>query len=159
MSWFYNHYMVTIITNTTQYTIMVMRIKKPNPKIVAVAVIEKNGDILLGKRKKGKFHAGVWEFPGGTVEDGETFEQCLVRELQEEFNVDAKVVKYLCTYDHQYTPDYTVRLSAYLARLASDGLTLNAHDEVRWVRPEDLHHYLEGSSSTAILEIISGITG
>ena len=46
--------------------------EKPNPKIVAVAIIEKDGNILIGKRKRGKCHVGVWEFPGGTVEDGET---------------------------------------------------------------------------------------
>jgi hypothetical protein len=73
--------------------------------------------------------------------------------------VDAQIVKYLYTYDYQYTPDYTVRLSAYHARLTSDRLTLNADDEVRWVHAENLHHYLEGVSSKAILEIITGMTG
>jgi NADH pyrophosphatase NudC (nudix superfamily) len=74
-----NHIKGCIITKNIQYTIIIVK-SKPNPKIVAIAIIEKNGNILLGKRKIGKFHAGTWEFPGGTVEDGETLEQCLIRE-------------------------------------------------------------------------------
>ena len=133
--------------------------EKPNPKIVAVAIIERSGSILIGKRKRGKCHAGVWEFPGGTVEDGETYEQCLLRELREEFDVDAQIIRFICCCDYHYTPDWTVRLSAYLARVTSHNLKLNDHDEIRWVRPDELRHYLQDSASQSILEKLSGLTG
>ena len=58
--------------------------RKTNPMIVTAAVIEGDGFILIAKRKQGWHEAGKWEFPGGTVEEGETPEQCLKRELQEE---------------------------------------------------------------------------
>jgi mutator protein MutT len=64
--------------------------RKANPQIVTAAVIEKDGCILIARRMRG-LHAGVWEFPGGTLEEGETYEECLKRELREELSVDAEV--------------------------------------------------------------------
>lgn len=130
--------------------------EKANPKIVAVAIIEKDGNILIGKRKRGKCHSGVWEFPGGTVEDGESHEHCLLRELREEFGVKAQILRFICSYDYAYTSDFTVRLSAYLARVMSDNLKLNDHDEIRWVCPDELLFYLQGTASQPILEKLSG---
>jgi 8-oxo-dGTP diphosphatase len=129
--------------------------EKPNPKIVAVAVIEKDGNILIGKRKRGKFLKGVWEFPGGTVEKGETLEQCLLRELQEEFGSNARVMQFICSCDHVYSPDFTLRLEAYRVRIDPDDLTLHAHDEIRWVPPGELRHYLHGGASQSLAEKLS----
>jgi len=129
--------------------------EKPNPKIVAVAVIEKDGNILLGRRKRGKFLKGVWEFPGGTVEKGETFEQCLLRELREEFSADARIMQFICSCDYDYSPDFTVRLEAYRVRLDPDDLKLHAHDEVRWVARGELRHYLHGCASQSLAEKLS----
>jgi 8-oxo-dGTP diphosphatase len=133
--------------------------EKPNPKIVAIAVIEKDGQILIGRRKRGKHHAGLWEFPGGTVENGETHEECLLRELREEFDADARIVRFIGSCDHTYAPDWSVRLAAYLAEIASDDLKLNDHDEIRWVSPDELGHYLANGASRSIIEILFGTTG
>ena len=88
--------------------------EKPNPKVVAIAIIEKDGNILIGRRKRGKCHTGVWEFPGGTVENGETHEHCLVRELREEFDVMRRYSDSSAAVTMLIHPDWTVRLSAYL---------------------------------------------
>ncbi len=132
--------------------------QKPNPKIVTVAVIEKHGNILIGRRKRGKYHAGVWEFPGGTVEDGETCEQCLLRELREEFDVEARIRRFICSCDYNYSTDFSVRLLVYLTRLVSGNLTLHAHDEIRWVQPRELHHYMQGTPGQFIVEKLSTLT-
>ncbi len=86
-------------------------------------------------------HAGTWEFPGGTLEEGETHEQCLIRELQEELSVAAEIGDLICSIEHTYTPDWTVRLLLYRATVAGSTFSLTDHDEIRWVKPEDLVNY------------------
>ncbi|NLW35597.1 MAG: (deoxy)nucleoside triphosphate pyrophosphohydrolase [Syntrophorhabdus aromaticivorans] len=115
--------------------------KKPNPKIVTAAVIEKDGHILIAKRKQGKLHAGKWEFPGGTLEEGETCEQCLKREVQEELAVTAEIGDLVCVSEYSYAPDWTIRLLAYRATVISGIFSLNDHEEMRWVKPADLFEY------------------
>jgi len=115
--------------------------KKANPQVVTAAVIERNGHILIAKRKQGKRHVGNWEFPGGTLEEGETYEQCLKRELQEELAITSEIGDLICSSEYNYTPDWTVRLLFYRATVVSGTFSLNDHDEIRWVKPEDLVHY------------------
>src|SRR5512137_212243 len=112
--------------------------KKKNPQIVTAAVIERDGYILIGKRKRGKRHAGKWEFPGGTLEDGETNEQCLKRELLEELAITAEIGDLVCSSTFSYTPDWTIQLMAYRATIISGTFNLNDHEEIRWVKPKDL---------------------
>jgi len=115
--------------------------KKANPKIVTAAVIERDGYILIAKRKQGKQHVGNWEFPGGTLEEGETPEQCLKRELQEELAIIAEIGDLFCTSDYTYTPEFTIRLLAYRTTVISGFFNLNDHEEIRWVKPADLTKY------------------
>ncbi len=132
---------------------------KPNPKIVAIAVIERDGRILIGKRKRGKRHSKNWELPGGTVEVGETHEECLIRELKEEFDVAANIGDFICSTEHTYAPDFTIRLSAYRVTIASADLKLNDHDEVRWVYLSELPDYLLDETSRYIFEKLNTIAG
>ena len=115
--------------------------KKPNPKIVTAAVIEKDGHVLIAKRRQGSRFAGKWEFPGGKLEKGETPEQCLKRELQEELEIITDVGDLICTTDYSYTPDWTIRLLAYRTIVISGAFNLNDHEEIRWVKPADLANY------------------
>ena len=71
--------------------------KKISPQIVTAAVIERDGHILIAKRRQGSRFAGKWEFPGGKLEKGETPEQCLKRELQEELEIVTVVGDLICT--------------------------------------------------------------
>ena len=90
--------------------------KKINPQIVTAAIIEKDGYVLIGKRKWGKRRVGNWEFPGGTLEEGETHEQCLKRELQEELAITTEVGDFLCSSEYSYAPDWTIKLLAYIGQ-------------------------------------------
>lgn len=125
---------------------------KKNPQIVAAAVIEKNGSILIGKRKHGKRHIGDWEFPGGTLEEGETPEQCLKRELLEELGITAEIGPLICLSEHSYDPGWTIRLLAYRATVVSGDLLLHDYDEVRWMKPSDFRNYCFSPAAQMIAE-------
>ena len=66
------------------------------PLLVAAAVIEKDGKILIAQRKKGWRFAGKWEFPGGKIEPNETPEECLRRELREELGIETEIGDFFC---------------------------------------------------------------
>jgi 8-oxo-dGTP diphosphatase len=128
--------------------------KKNNPQIVTAAVIEKDGRILIGKRKRGKQHAGKWEFPGGTLEEGETNEQCLERELLEELAVTTEIGDLICSSTFRYTPDWTIQLMAYRATVISGTFNLNDHEEIRWVKIEDLTNYDFPEADNLVIETL-----
>lgn len=132
--------------------------KKANPKIVTAAVIERDGHILIAKRKQGKQHVGNWEFPGGTLEEGETPEQCLKRELQEELAIIAEIGDLFCTSDYTYTPEFTIRLLAYRTTVISGFFNLNDHEEIRWVKPKDLVNYNFLEAAKPIVERLNNET-
>lgn len=107
---------------------------------VTAAIISDNGKVLIAKRKPPTKFANLWEFPGGKVEDGETPEQCLKRELMEEFEIIVEVGRHLGTSVHDY--DFgTIELMAYATQVVSGEMKLNDHAEVAWVEAEDLNKY------------------
>ena len=110
--------------------------------VAACALVDSDGRVLLTQRPEGKQLAGLWEFPGGKVEPGETPEETLIRELQEEIGI---VTKAAClapltfashTYDdfHLLMPLYVCRRYEGIAR----GLEGQA---LKWVRPKDMRDY------------------
>ena len=119
--------------------------------VVAAALIEKDGRILIAKRKEGWRHAGKWEFPGGTVEQNETPEACLRRELREELGIEAEVGESYCEVTHAYSYA-TIQLLVYRARHVSGEFTLVDHDEMRWVLPADLSQYEFPEADNPVVE-------
>jgi 8-oxo-dGTP diphosphatase len=126
--------------------------RKANPKIVVAAVMERDGHILIARRKRGKQHPGSWEFPGGTLEEGETPEQCLERELREELAITIEIGGLFCTSEHSYAPDFTMRLLAYRTTFIAGNFNLNDHEEIRWVKPTDLAGYAFPDADRPIIE-------
>ena len=82
--------------------------------VSAVALIDKDNRVLLAKRPEGKAMAGLWEFPGGKVEAGETPEAALVRELQEELGIEVRIGEFICESEYQY-PHIHIRLLVRLS--------------------------------------------
>lgn len=109
----------------------------PNVVIVLAAIVERDGSFLVTRRLDGTHLAGLWEFPGGKCEPGETHEACLARELAEELGVGSRVGAELLTTEHAY-PERTVRLHFRRCEIDSDPRPLLGQ-EIRWVRREDLH--------------------
>ncbi|MGG2483895.1 8-oxo-dGTP diphosphatase MutT [Brevibacillus borstelensis] len=108
---------------------------------VAAAIIgNEQGQILIAKRKKGKSQEGMWEFPGGKIEEGESVEACLKRELLEEMKIEIDPYEPFAVNDHRYGSTH-IRLIAYKALYTGGEIVLTDHDEFRWVHPSELHEY------------------
>ncbi len=105
--------------------------------LVAAAVIRRNGRILVARRAPGQARAGLWEFPGGKVEAGETPQACLVREIWEELGIRIAVGALVAENVHHY-PETTIHLLAFAATLTAGSPRLTVHDALRWLPPADL---------------------
>ena len=105
--------------------------------VVTAAVIERDGAVLLARRREGKAQAGYWEFPGGKLEPGESPEACLERELREELGIETRVGARVGTNVHRYET-IEVELVAYRVTYLGGDFTLVDHDEIRWVPRAEL---------------------
>lgn len=104
--------------------------------VVAAAVIERDGRLLVTRRLAGTHLAGTWEFPGGKCEEGESLDACLKRELLEELGVSARVGSTVMTTVHQYA-DRTIEL--HFMTCAIDGAPQPLlNQEMRWVARDEL---------------------
>ena len=107
---------------------------------VVAAVILRDGRVLIAKKRPGRSLAGYWEFPGGKIEDHESPESALERELLEEFSIGSKVGKLIGVSVFRY-PDIEVELAGYWVTHFSGEFELRDHDEIRWVLPSELSSY------------------
>lgn len=107
---------------------------------VTAAVMERGGRILIAKRRQGARQGGLWEFPGGKIEDGEDPRDCLARELYEEFGIAAEIGALLVSHVHHY-PHLSIELLSYRVVHVAGAFELRDHDEVQWVRPQEMGAY------------------
>ena len=109
-------------------------------KVVA-ALIEKDDKVLIAKRTTGNEEViGKWEFPGGKVEENETEEQAIEREIKEEFELIIKAEKFLINNECKY-PNKSIDLRLYLCRYISGDFKLHDHSEYQWVEWQHLLDY------------------
>ena len=115
---------------------------EPSGDIVRVtaAILENNGRIIIARRGPGDHLAGKWELPGGKVEAGERPEQCLARELREEFNLTVSVGECVGTSIHRYG-HVTIELLVYRVTWQSGEPVALVHAEFRWATPEELRNF------------------
>jgi 8-oxo-dGTP diphosphatase len=99
--------------------------------VVTAAVVERSGAYLVTRRLRGTHLEGMWEFPGGKCEDGETHRACLLREVREELGCDAVVGAELLTVAHDYS-ERTVELHFFRCELTGEPQPLLGQ-EIRWV--------------------------
>jgi len=126
-----------------------------NIRQVVAAVIERDGKILIARRKPGLVAGGMWEFPGGKLEDGETAEKCLERELEEELGVRSRVGDLLCSVP--FSGALTVfELLVFRTELLSDSFRLTDHDEIRWQAPGEMDEALFSKPDRPVVRMLSG---
>jgi 8-oxo-dGTP diphosphatase len=109
-------------------------------KTVTAAILIVNGRILIAKRRFGDRLAEKWEFPGGKVEDGETPEQCLRREMQEEFQIEVSIGQFLGESIYHYEHG-SIRLLAYRTYWEGGEIISKAHEEYQWASQDQLKDY------------------
>jgi len=110
--------------------------------VAACALVDPDGRVLIAQRPEGKPMAGLWEFPGGKVETGETPEQSLIRELEEELGI---VVKEAClaplTFASHSYPDFHLLMPLYICRRWDGTASAKEGQNLKWVRPNRLRDY------------------
>ena len=114
----------------------------PTVLVVAVALIDVDGRVLIAQRPEGKALAGLWEFPGGKVEPGERPEQALIRELNEELGIDvneACLAPFVFA-SHAYE-SFHLLMPLYLCRRWSGVVVKREHAALAWVKPNKLSDY------------------
>ncbi len=103
---------------------------------VAAAIITHSGRIFATQRGYGEFKDG-WEFPGGKMEPGETPQQALVREIQEELDTEIEVGELVETVEYDY-PGFHLTMHCFLCTIRSGDLVLKEHEAARWLTREEL---------------------
>lgn len=109
-------------------------------KRIGVAVIVNDGKVLIDRRLPRGEMANLWEFPGGKIEAGETAEECIVREIQEELGVVVRVNRFLTEITHSY-PSFVVTLYVYLCEIVTGTPQPLQCAEIAWVRVPQLHEF------------------
>ena len=118
---------------------------------VTGAYLEKDGKILIARRKTGDKLAGKWEFPGGKIEPGETPEQCLKRELMEEFGVETRIGAFICASKFEYK-HLDIELLVYHASHVAGEFQLRDHDQLAWVTLSELKAYDFSSADIPVVD-------
>lgn len=120
-------------------------------KIIGVAVIwNEKAQILIDRRRQGGLMGGLWEFPGGKVEPGESVEECIKREISEELGIEIEVGQHLMTIDHTYT-HLRVTLAVHNCEYLAGVPQPIECEEIRWVSLNELEEFTFPEANTEII--------
>ena len=122
---------------------------------VTAAIILKGSEILIARRAPNKHLAGFWEFPGGKIEEGETPQECLKRELQEELGIVVNVGAFFMQNEHHYG-DKIIVLKAYECEHISGNIVLSDHDQVKWVEKSEFANFKFAPADIPFLKALNG---
>jgi A/G-specific adenine glycosylase len=132
-------------------------IRSPGKRIpsytVAVGIVRKKGRILIDKRKPDGLLGGLWEFPGGKKEPGESLEQALVREVREEMGIRIRIIRVLTTINHAYS-HFRVRIHAFECAHVGGMVRCTTCSEAKWVHPSMLGRYAFPAANKKIIRAL-----
>lgn len=103
---------------------------------VVAAIIKKDGKILATKRGYGEF-INMWEFPGGKIENNESKEEALIREIREELDCEIEIIKFALDLEYQY-PTFYLKMSCFEAIIKNGTPKLLEHNDARWLSKDEL---------------------
>ncbi len=106
-------------------------------EVACAIILDADGSVLVAQRSHAMSLPGKWEFPGGKLEPGESAENCLVREIREELDIQIRVIDRLEPNIHSYATT-TIRLIPFTCRIVSGEIRLREHRSFRWLRPGEL---------------------
>ncbi|HHW30796.1 MAG TPA: 8-oxo-dGTP diphosphatase MutT [Clostridiaceae bacterium] len=109
-------------------------------KQVTAAIIRQDNKVLIAQRAADDECGLLWEFPGGKLEEGETPEECITREIKEELNLDVEVIDIFTTSIYRYNSQ-DIKFTVFNVRLIGGNLRLNVHNQVKWVDINQLKNY------------------
>lgn len=123
--------------------------------VSAVALIDADGRVLLAQRPEGKPMAGLWEFPGGKVEPGETPETALIRELNEELGIDTweSCLAPLTFASHAYST-FHLLMPLFVCRKWHGQVTGRENQQLKWVKPLELKNYPMPAADIPLVSIL-----
>ena len=133
---------------------------RPIVLVAAVALVDRDGRVLIARRPEGKAMAGLWEFPGGKVDAGETPEAALIRELEEELGirVPASCLAPLTFASHGYE-DFHLLMPLYVCRNWDGTVTAREGQELKWVRPARLRDYDMPPADEPLVAMVRDLLG
>ncbi len=128
--------------------------------VVAVALIDVDGRVLIAQRPPGKALEGLWEFPGGKVHDGERPEIALIRELHEELgiSVEEACLAPLTFASHAY-PEFHLLMPLYICRRWNGFVTARENQALKWVFPRDLRAYPMPPADAPLIPALRDLLG
>lgn len=124
--------------------------------VTAAIILDGDGKVFIARRAPGENMAGGWEFPGGKLEENEIAEECLKRELFEEFGIEARIKGFFCESRYEY-PQGLIRLLAYFAEITGGEIRPSVHDDYRWVRTDELPGYALLPADVPVAERLVGM--
>tara|TARA_Y100001958_G_C20934088_1_gene343204 strand:- start:121 stop:537 length:417 start_codon:yes stop_codon:yes gene_type:complete len=115
-------------------------VNSPKIEVVAAVILNSNNEILCMQRGVNKYEyiSEKYEFPGGKIEQGETNENALAREIKEEINIEIENSAFYLKVEHEY-PDFFLIMNAYLCKTKSLKIMLNEHIEYKWLSKDNLN--------------------
>jgi mutator protein MutT len=120
---------------------------------VVAAIILQDQQVLCAKRPKHGVLGDLWEFPGGKVEPGETLEDALHREMEEELSIQIRIQEPFMTLVHHY-PTHTVKVHTFLCEWVSGEMTPLVHSDIRFVKMDELSQLIWVAADDPVIEAL-----
>ena len=108
--------------------------------LVTGAIIQNDNNFLIGRRGKDEKSAGMWEFPGGKLEEGESPKECIKRDLKEELNIDAEIGELFSSYTYNY-PYVSYELFFFKVNSFFGEPVKSVHDKLKWEKLKNFYKY------------------
>jgi mutator protein MutT len=130
-----------------------VNLELPHKQIGVAVIWNQAGQILIDRRKVGGTMGGLWEFPGGKIEAGETVAECIAREIREELAIEISVGAQLISIEHTYSTFQLTAIVHHCQHLSGIPQPIES-EEVRWINASDLNDYQFPAANDAIIRAI-----